>query len=136
MRRVLPFDPEAVSLLTAKATATTDRVTALLQRKADRAEALREVAAQAQDEKAFKNAEAIDREVLLFVELVQDFKSLIQQHEADNSSAWAMIELQDRRCAALKRTADFWQGQHAEQTSQLLAITAAWTADLQRRLAA
>lgn len=136
MRRVLPFDPEAVTQLAAKVAATTDRVTALLQRKADRAEALREVAAQAGDEKAFKNAEAIDREVLLFVELVQDFKSLIQQHEADNSSAWAMIELQDRRCAALKRTADFWQLEAQEQSNQLLTLTAAWAADLQRRLAA
>jgi hypothetical protein len=136
MARVTPFDPTAVAQLTALAVATCDRVSALLQRKADRAAGLREVAADAGDERAFKNAESLDREVLLIVELIQDYKRLIAQHEADNTSAWAMIELQDKRCASLKRSADFWQAEHAEQTRQLQALTAAWAADLQRRMAA
>lgn len=136
MARVTPFDPAATAQLQALAAATADRVATLLQRKADRAAGLREVAADANDDKAFKNAESLDREVLLIVELIQDYKRLIAQHEADNASAWAMIELQDKRCAALKRTADFWQKEHTEQTKQLQAITEAWTADLQRRLAA
>jgi len=136
MARVTPFDPQATAQLTATAAATADRVATLLQRKADRATGLREVAADAGDEKAFKNAESLDREVLLIVELIQDYKRLIAQHEADNSSSWAMIELHDKRCATLKRMADFWQTEHAEQTRQLQALTAAWAADLQRRLAA
>jgi hypothetical protein len=136
MARVTPFDPRATAQLTAVATATADRVAALLQRKADRADGLREVAANADDERAFKNAESLDREVLLIVELIQDYKRLIAQHEADNASAWAMIELQDRRCAGLKRTAEFWESEHTEQTHQLQTLTSAWAADIQRRLTA
>lgn len=136
MKKVTMFDPAAVAQLAAAAEATADRVAALLQRKADRAEGLREVAANVSDEKVFKSDEALDREVLLFVELIQDYKRLIAQHEADNASAWAMIELQDCRCVALKRAADFWHAEHAEQTRQLQLLTSAWATDLQRRLAA
>lgn len=99
------FDPEALTQREALAEAALAKVAHLLKRKASRADALREVAASEGDEKAFQRAGHLDREVLTIIELVQEYRALIAIHGLQNESAWAMIELQDKRTAALKRKA-------------------------------
>lgn len=136
MPTVQPYDPSAAPQLAAIADRTADRVAQLLQRKADRADALREVAAAEGNEKAFKAAEALDREVLLVVELIQDYKQLLQQHRADNESAWAMVELQDRRCAALKRFALLCKDEAEASNRQFFQLHQAFTAYVERKKAA
>lgn len=136
MPTVQPYDPQALAQLEAIAERTADRVAQLLQRKADRADGLRETAASEGSEKAFKAAEALDREVLLIVELIQDFKHIMQQHAADNASAWAMIELQDRRCAALKRYALLCKQEAEASNRQFFQLHTAFTAYVERQKAA
>ena len=138
-----PYDPEALAHLTACATQVADRVAALLQRKADRADALREVAAAEQDEKAYRAATSLDKEVLLMIELIQSYKLVISQHEADNASAWSMIELQDKRCTAFKHHAQanrqhahYWQAEAGRQAGFFAQIQDAFTIYVQRQQAA
>lgn len=99
------YDPEALAQREALVEAATAKVAHLLKGKARRADALREVAAAEGDEKAFQRAGHLDKEVLTIVELVQEYRGLIIQLQANNDSAWAMVELQDKRTAALKRKA-------------------------------
>lgn len=105
MAAVKMYDPQAAALLSAAADAAVATVARQLKRHATRADALREVAAAEGNEKAWKQAEAADRDVLAVVEMIQAFRALLQQHQCDNASAWAMVELQDRRADALKRHA-------------------------------
>ena len=136
MALVQPYDPQAGAHLESIAERTAERVALLLQRKADRADAFREVAASDGDERAFKSAEALDREVLLIVELIQDYKQLLQQQRADNESAWAMVELQDRRCAALKRFALLCKDEAEASNRQFFQLHRAFTAYVERQKAA
>ena len=99
------FDPQALTQREALVQAATGKVARLLKSKAARADALREVAAAEGDEKAFTRAGHLDREVLTVVELVQEYRALVVQMQANNDSAWAMIVLQDKRTDALKRKA-------------------------------
>lgn len=99
------FDPEALAQREALVEAAVDKLARLLKNKAARADALREVAASEGDEKAFQRAAHLDREVLTLVEVVQEYRALVAQLHANNDSAWAMIELQDKRTDALKRKA-------------------------------
>lgn len=108
------FDPEATPQRHALVADALSVVARYLKRQAARADDLRAVAASQGDERAWKQAEAVERDVLAVVSLVQAFNALSQQQEADNQSAWALVEMQDRRAEALKR---FAQEAAAEATA-------------------
>lgn len=105
MATIQLFDPEALTQRQAQVEAAVGKLARLLKSKAARADALREVAAAEGDEKAFQRAGHLDREVLTMVEVVQEYQALVTQMQLNNESAWAMIALQDKRTAALKRKA-------------------------------
>jgi Mg2+ and Co2+ transporter CorA len=99
------FDPEALAQREALVATAVGKLAHLLKSKARRADGLREVAAAEGDEKAFQRAAQLDKQVLTIIEVVQEYRALVAQMQASNDSAWAMIELQDKRTAALKRKA-------------------------------
>lgn len=123
---VRPYDPEALVLLTATAEATSGKVARLLLRKKERADEL--MGRENVTEADLKAARALEREIETIVELIQDYKQIIQQHESESESRWSMIQLQDKRCADLKRVADFWQSQAQKNSEQFEAMRAAFLA--------
>lgn len=128
---VRPYDPEALTLLTHAATESAGRVSKLLRRKKDRADELLGKAEVTESD--LKAARAIEREIELVVELIQDYKQIIQQHESESESRWSMIQLQDKRCGELKRVADFWQDQAKKNADQFEALRAAFQAYIQHQ---
>ncbi len=139
MGEVKMYDPQAAPLLAAATDAAVAKVARLLKRQAARADALREVAAAEGNEKAWKQAEAADKDVLAVVELIQAFRALLQQQAHDNASAWAMVELQDKRATGLKRqTLESMQEvrRQMRQFDQLHAAFEAYVANNQLKNAA
>ena len=105
MSDIQMFDPDATPQRQALVDEALSVVATLLKRQAARADDLRAKAALQGDDRAWKQAEYLERDVLAVVSLVQAFNALCQQQEADNQSAWALVEMQDRRAEALKRFA-------------------------------
>lgn len=130
------FDPEALSQREALVEAATLKVARLLKSKAARADALREVAAAEGDEKAFARAGHLDREVLTVVELVQEYRALVVQLQANNDSAWGMIALQDKRTAALKRKAIECQDEATRNARLFDQLHETFTAYVAKKIAA
>ena len=130
------YDPEALTQREALVQAATAKVARLLKTKAARADALREVAAAEGDEKAFTRAGHLDREVLTVVELVQEYRALVVQMQANNESAWAMIALQDKRTDALKRKAIECQDEASRNARLFDLLHETFTAYVAKRLAA
>ena len=130
------FDPQALTQREALVQAATGKVARLLKSKAARADALREVAAAEGDEKAFARAGHLDREVLTVVELVQEYRALVVQLQANNESAWAMIALQDNRTAALKRKAIECQDEASRNARLFDLLHETFTAYVAKKLAA
>lgn len=128
---VRPYDPEALVLLTAAAEASSAKVTRLLLRKQERADEL--LGKEDVSESDVKAARALTREIETIVELIQDYKQIIQQHEAESESRWSMIQLQDKRCGELKRVAEFWQRQAGQNSDQFEAMRAAFQAYVQHQ---
>ena len=130
------FDPEALTQREALVEAAIGKVARLLKSKVARADALREVAAAEGDEKAFARAGHLDREVLTVVELVQEYRALVVQMQVNNDSAWAMIALQDKRAAALKRKAIECQDEATRNARLFDQLHETFTAYVAKRLAA
>lgn len=136
MASIQLFDSEALAQREALVEAAVGQLAHLLKSKARRADALREVAASEGDEKAFQRAAHLDREVLTMVAVVQEYRALVAQLQANNESAWAMIELQDKRTAALKRKAAECQDEAARNARLFDQLHETFTAYVAKRLAA
>jgi len=101
------YDPALTVSLTAAATESAAKVATLLKRKASRATALRDKPdATAADVRA---ANAIDAEIGAVVDLIQDYKQLLTQREAEAESCWQMIESQDKKVRKLWNEVQFWE---------------------------
>ena len=136
MATIQLYDPQAVTQREALVEAATAKVARLLKTKAARADALREVAAAEGDEKAFARAGHLDREVLTVVAMVQEYRALMGQMQANTDSAWAMIALQDKRAAALKRKAIECQDEATRYHRLFDQLHETFTAYVAKRLAA
>jgi hypothetical protein len=134
MPTVRPYDPEALTHLTNIAAESAQKVSRMLRRKKQRADEL--LGKEDVTESDLKAARALEREIELVIEVVQDYKQIIQQHEAESETRWGMIELQDKRCAELKRAADYWKNQAEENSRQFEAMRAAFQTYVERQIAA
>lgn len=136
MHAIEMYDPAALAQREALVEAATAKLARLLKSKAARADALREVAAAEGDEKAFTRAGHLDREVLTVVELVQEYRALLAQMQANNDSAWAMIALQDKRAAALKGKAIECQDEATRNARLFDQLLETFTAYVAKKIAA
>jgi hypothetical protein len=136
MALIQMFDPQALAQREALAADAVAQLAHLLKSKARRADAQREVAAAEGDEKAFKRAGYLDSEVLTIVAVVQAYRALVAQMQANNDSAWAMIALQDKRAAALKRKAIECQDEATRQSRMFDQLHETFTAYVARNQAA
>ncbi|MBC6988967.1 hypothetical protein [Hymenobacter sp. BT491] len=104
MPTVRPYDPEALTVLKAFGEDEAKKLARLLHRKQERIEELR--GKEDVSEADYKAVQAIEREIETIVAFAQAYKQIFDQYESESESRWAMIQLQDQRCRALKQKAD------------------------------
>jgi len=101
------YDPALTQSLTAAAAESAAKVAVLLKRKAARAEMLR--SKEEPSEADVRAAQAIEAEIGAVVDLIQDYKQLLAQREAEAESCWQMIESQDKKARKLWNEVQYWE---------------------------
>jgi hypothetical protein len=101
------YDPALTESLTSAAAESAGKVAALLKRKASRAAMLR--SKDEPTEADVRGAIALESEIGLVVDLIQDYKQLLSQREAEANSCWQMITYLDTKARKLWNEVKFWE---------------------------
>ena len=101
------YDPALTESLTTAAGESAAKVAALLKRKAARATMLR--SKEDVTDADVRGACALETEIELVVDLIQDYKQLLAQREAEAASCWQMIKFLDTKARKLWNEVKFWE---------------------------
>jgi hypothetical protein len=101
------YDPALTESLTSAAAESASKVAALLKRKASKAAELR--AKEEPTAADVRLAGLLESEVLAVVDLIQDYKQLLAQREAEAASCWQMIQYQETKARKLWNEVQYWE---------------------------